>query len=280
MIRFWQSVLLPLFVFTAAPLCGQETHYSIYVMKPDGSQTRKLVQVDGYSDQEAPRWSRDGKQVLFHATDANSRAQELFIVNADGSGSRKLGPGARADWSPDGKQIALDDGREVFVQNVDGQGRDRITNGQCPRWSPDGSQLSVVEDRMLHVIDLVSGERRSLFNEPFALMYTGVGWSPDGRNIALVVQPVQGPRRQLLIVSSQGAERGVRARIQTPFGMSSTPCYSPDGKRIVYSAAYLIFIVDVEGNGRPRLILGQKGKNFEPDWSPDGQWLAFSSDRE
>ena len=280
MLKYWRQVVVVVVALAGVPLHGAERPLAIHVMTVDGTQAHKLVEVDGYTDQEAPRWSRDGKQIIFDATNENSRARELFVVNADGTGLRKLGPGARADWSPDAKQIASDDGREVFVQNLDGQGRDKVTTGRSPRWSPDGSQIAFVEDRMLHVLDLVTGERRALFAEPFALLYAGVCWSPDGRNIALVAQPVQGPRRQLLIVSAQGAEHGVRARLETAGGMSSTPSYSPDGKRLAYSAAYLIMIVDVEGTQRPRLLPDQKGKNFEPDWSPDGRWLVFTSDRD
>jgi Tol biopolymer transport system component len=284
----WQSVNLVgrihclafVLAFTAGPLQGAEKPYAIYVMKADGSQARKLVQVDGYADHEAPRWSRDGKQVVFNATDSNTRTDDLFVVNADGTGLRKLGPGARADWSPDGKQIASDTGREIFVQNLDGQGRESVSSGQSPRWSPDGSQMAVVENNMLHVIDMVTGERRAMFAEPFTLVYSGVCWSPDGRHIALVAQPVQGPRRQLLIVSSQGSDHGVQARLQTEGGMSSSPSYSPDGKRLAYSAAYLIMVVEVEGTQRPRMLADQKGKNFEPCWSPDGQWFVFTSNRE
>src|SRR5690606_194646 len=161
------------------------------------------------TDQDAPRWSRDGKQIVFNATDSTTSTSHLFIVDADGSGLRSLGPGENADWSPDGKQIAANLGRDVFVQNLDGQGREPVTTGRSPRWSPDGGRMAVVEDRMLYVVDLVTGERIPLFQKTYSLIYSGVCWSPDGNSIALVAQPVQGPRRQLLIVNAQGAEHGL-----------------------------------------------------------------------
>jgi Tol biopolymer transport system component len=280
MIQYRTPFLLALVAFIAVPIYAQEKPSSIWVMKADGNEARKLIDVEGHTDQAAARWSRDGKQILFDAMDPNTRIRDLFIINADGTGLRKLGPGAQADWSPDGKQIVSDDGREIYVQNVDGQGRDKLTTGQSPRWSPDGGQIALVEDNNLHVVDIVTNERRALFAEPFQLLYDGVGWSPDGKEIVMVCHPVDGPRRQLLIVNSQGADRGVRPRISTAGGMSSTPCFSPDGKKIAYSAAYLIMIVDVEGSGRPKMLPDQKGQNFEPDWSPDGKWIAFTSDRE
>ncbi len=99
MIPHWRNLLLAILISAAEQAHGQQRPSAIHVMRADGSEARRLVEVEGHSDQEAPRWSRDGKQILFDATSPNSGARDLFVVNADGTGLRKLGP-ARAAIGP------------------------------------------------------------------------------------------------------------------------------------------------------------------------------------
>ena len=75
----------------AGPVAGAEKPFAVYVMKLDGSQVRKVAQVEGYTIHEAARWSHDGKRVVFSAVNANSRRRRLLVVNMDGSGLRNLG---------------------------------------------------------------------------------------------------------------------------------------------------------------------------------------------
>ncbi len=126
----------------------------------------------------------------------------MFIINADGTGLRKLGVGSYPDWSPDDKQIASESNGEIFVQNADdGKARDRVAGGSCPRWSPDGSQMLVADNMTLRVVDLVTQDERQLL-EPTANIIPPACWSPDGKTIAISARPVVNSHRQLLLVSS------------------------------------------------------------------------------
>src|SRR5437870_13045513 len=54
---------------------------------------------------------------------------------------------------------------------------------------------------------------------------------------------------------------------------------SPDGKTIVFELLGDIFTLPIEG-GQAKLISGGMFFDSQPKFSPDGQWIAFISDRE
>ena len=59
-------------------------------------------------------------------------------------------------WSPDGTQIAFRSERsgepEIWVMNADGTGQRRLAAGLSPAWSPEGDHI-VLSARSLHVMD-------------------------------------------------------------------------------------------------------------------------------
>ncbi|HTM55422.1 MAG TPA: hypothetical protein VL175_15435 [Pirellulales bacterium] len=257
--------------------------YSIFVMRPDGSEVRKVVHVDGCVDHTSPRWSHDGKQIVFSATPGGFSASAIYVVNADGTELRKIGEHLRADWSPDDKQLAFDRiaanrAFEVYVQGLDGKGETKITDGMSPRWSPDGGSLVVSERSNLFVMDLIAGTRRYLLGEPVVQVFDGYCWSPDGKQLAVVVRPQLGSRRHCLLVNT--AEDAQRPRELAVGEMGGYVSFSPDGKQLTYSDSLLIRTIDIDGKSRQRIVPEQKGKNKHPNWSPDGKWIVFSGDRD
>ncbi len=61
-------------------------------MKADGSEPAALT--DGKTDSRFPRWSPDGSQIIFNL--GGEGDEQLNIMDADGTNSRKLGPGDHA----------------------------------------------------------------------------------------------------------------------------------------------------------------------------------------
>jgi Tol biopolymer transport system component len=59
------------------------------------------------------------------------------------------------------------------------------------------------------------------------------------------------------------------------------PALSPDGKAVAFSALSRIWIMDLPRGrlpaGRPRRLTSDSGGEFYPSWSPDGQWVAYTS---
>lgn len=109
----------------------------IFIVQADGSG-RRLVFASPEPDQPAG-WSPNGRRILFtRFTDSSGRRSDVYTVNVDGSGLRRLGSGVAGCWSPDGTRILYADsylGR-LWIMKADGSGKRRLPYafGAEPHW--------------------------------------------------------------------------------------------------------------------------------------------------
>src|SRR5713226_6133667 len=68
------------------------------------------------------------------------------------------------------------------------------------------------------------------------------------------------------------------ARAQEPIRFARTPDISPDGKQVAFSYLGDIWTVEAIG-GVARPVTMHEAHDIFPVFSPDGRWLAFSSNR-
>ncbi len=127
----------------------------IFVVKTDGSGFRQLTD-DDFKDL-VPRWSPDGKRVMFSSN--RSGKYELWSIHSDGSGleqfTRFAGPNAAVPvWSPDGTKVLanmlgmspvlLDAAKPWAGQKPHPLGKmEGATEWFLARsWSPDGKKIA------------------------------------------------------------------------------------------------------------------------------------------
>jgi Tol biopolymer transport system component len=109
----------------------------------DGGGLRRLTFTKGdegvLGDDGMPDFSPDGKRIVF--TSNRDRQAEIYVMNADGSGQRRLtrrpGDDFSPRFSPSGREIAFTAlPGTVLLVGADGKGLHRLTAGADPDWKP------------------------------------------------------------------------------------------------------------------------------------------------
>ena len=262
-----------------------------------GSRLLELIQSPpGRPDVQTPVWSPDGRRIAFLSRrDGN---KELYVMNADGSGQRRLTRDASISatpaWSPDGRTLAFESVRNgttgVYVVNADGGGQRRLArNGHAPAWSPDGRTIAFFGGPNIYLMNADGSEHRRLTKPVVGGRQRSLAWSPDGRNLAFLSQSGCGDFCfSLYVVGSDGSGlRNVTSELVSRGpgrGPASDPAWSPDGRKLAFvrlsaDLGEPIYVVNADGSGLRNLTPKPVGIHSGPVWSPDGRKLAFVSDR-
>ena len=175
----------------------------IYVMDADGSNQMRLTHT-AESDYQAT-WSPDGNKIAFTRFNATSTSSQIFVTNADGSGTATdLTNGSTslnldANWSPTQNKIAFttnrDGNNEIYVMDTDPATNDaaNLSNNaaqdKAPSYSPDGTRIAFTSTRARGYDDLHAMDTDPATDDAVRISNDGYvdeqpAYSPDGQKIA------------------------------------------------------------------------------------------------
>jgi dipeptidyl aminopeptidase/acylaminoacyl peptidase len=273
----------------------------LWIMNSDGSQNRFLAKGS------SPRWSSDGKRILYIA-DGEPRGPQIFVrwIDAEGAATQvthATDKVADARWSPDGRLIVFSRfvpekdtwniGMPAAPQGAHWTGAPRIL--ETLHYRQD--QVGFVEDGHTHlfVVAADGGAPRQLTTGKWN---AGAGelrgavlldWTPDSK--AVVFEGDRSADADLHYQTSQLlvaeiASGTIRELVSEP-GSWSRPAVSPDGKAVAFTGYPAskrthtvsdLYVIPLAG-GAVRKISGDYDRDpLNLRWSPDSAGVYFDAE--
>lgn len=203
----------------------------------------------------------------------------------------------------------------IWIASTDGLSNRQFTFGEksctAPQFSPDGQILSFLSPRgsdknQLFFLRVDGGEAEQISKTQSSM--SAYGWSPDGKKIAFLMnEPLtdseeknKKEKRDMVVVDeyhnahlytistskNEKQEYTVKRLTSGDFHVTEI-AWSPDSKTIAFthqaSASLDVWPTsDISSvpadSGAVKILVNGKGQDSDPEYSPDGKWLAYVSD--
>lgn len=182
-------------------------------------------------------YSPDGARIAFTASEAGN--SDVWVMNADGTGARRLTSHAALDlspsWSPDGRRLAFVSDRagtpQIYVMDANGGDPRRLTfqgnYNQTPQWSPRGDAVAFTarDERKVFDVFTIAPDGGSLpvrVTQDQGRTNEEPSWAPTGR--LMVFKTDRNGGTQLVVSDPRGDRQTV---IAGGVGELSAPAWGP-----------------------------------------------------
>jgi Tol biopolymer transport system component len=274
----------------------------IFIRQIGGGAARPLAE-GAPEPQRTPRWSSDGQRIsfvvggtLYSAPAFGGAAHPVFDAGDYEFASPVLGP--------DGQSVAFARRDGIYLRQASGGEPIRLVAARWPNylvWSPDGNRIAYVSDNPWFVysgsmlgniapstvwlVDVRTGEAAAVTDS--TSLNAAPAWTSDGRTLLFVSSAGGGRDIYSLALSGRGRPRGPARRITTGAN-AHTISLSADGTRLAYTVLTSrsnIWSAPIEAHGatpfaQARAVTNENQTVEGLSVSPDGQWIAFDSNRE
>jgi Tol biopolymer transport system component/DNA-binding winged helix-turn-helix (wHTH) protein len=240
-----------------------------------------------------PAFSPDGQTLAFIRTHESGLPEKILLMPTAGGESRTVvtfynGILGSPAWTADGQSIVFSSGVEPKLLRAPAFGAGRIT--QIDDAGSPASHPAIARNKYrlayqkgfqamsIWELDLTGRHKTN----SHGLIVTesgrneGAEISPDGKKVAFM------SNRSGSMETWVSDRDGSNPYQVTAMAGTGTPRWSPNSRSIAFDVGWrdrgAVFVVNVPG-GVPRPLAQDNSDNLVPNWSRDGEWIYFASDR-
>lgn len=242
-------------IFTLAyeDIKENKSNAEIYSMGADGADMKRLTTTA--SSESNLRWLDGGKKIAFLRKDDETKKMQVFVMNADGSGVKRVSSVENGvecfEVSPDETKIVYGSAIKAFNKDEDlfrdlpetsGRVVDDLMYKHWDEWVteiPHPFLADFSESGLANAVDIMEGEPYECPMRPFGGA-EAFAWSPDSKSLVYVSRKFKG--------------------MDYAFSTNSD-----------------IYLYDLNAKTTVNLTEGNEGYDTDPVFSPDGKSLAWLS---